>query len=230
MFRPHNPWYLKFCYLPIWLRNLWLHTTGIILLAMFIIITIEVRNWPAALVGHTPCERGTPPHLPWGPPPPAVSMGSNEGDLEGGGRTRYENIATNFNDEAQPSSTSSKKRNTKRGRPCTLQLKQDTQFASYMYVYGFIHDVSMHPIASTYCICMYIVPHSLSPGQSGQRHSGLTRLAPVPISCSRNPGNHSSMRASTLSTMEQSSLVPALVAGTIMSKMSFSPATNSIRK
>ena len=68
------------------------------------------------------------------------------------------------------------------------------------------------------------------PVQKGQRDNGLTKLSPFNISKSRNPGNHSSISASTLSTMEQSSFVPWLVVGTTMSNVLRSPGNRLIRK
>lgn len=51
-----------------------------------------------------------------------------------------------------------------------------------------------------------VLTTSYSLGQRGQRDMGCTSSSPFKISMSRNPGNHSSTRASTLSTTAHSSL------------------------
>ena len=51
---------------------------------------------------------------------------------------------------------------------------------------------------------VYAYTNSL--GQSGHLDMGNTSSSPLRMSRSRNPGNHSSMRASTLSTTAHSSL------------------------
>ena len=67
------------------------------------------------------------------------------------------------------------------------------------------------------------------PGQRGHMDIGFIRSAPLKTLKSRNPGNHSSTSASTLSTISQSSCVPLIVMGTMISKVLTCRGHNSRR-